>query len=76
MATAIRRAIAPTANAAVGVRLTPGEITLRVSDLALERPLDTEFVGGYVDVGQPLYASVDEIEGGELRCVRSVYFQK
>jgi hypothetical protein len=78
VATAIRRAIARAANAGVGVRLTPGVITLCVSDLALERPLDTEFVGAAATStsASPLYASANEIEGGELRCVRSVYFQK
>ena len=56
----------------VGVPLTPGEITLCVSDLAIEqRPLDTEFVGAAATS-----TSANEIEGGELRRVRSVYFQK
>jgi hypothetical protein len=71
VATAIRRAIALTATAGVRVRLTPGEITLCVSDLAVERPLDTEFVGAAATS-----TSANEIEGGELRRVRSVYFQK
>ena len=59
VARAICRAIALTANAGVGVRLKPGEITLCVSDLALRAPLSHRVRrgGGYVDVGQPVYAS-------------------
>ena len=43
----------------------------QAEDLAVERPLDTEFVGAAATS-----PSANEIEGGELRCVRSVYFQK
>ena len=58
VATATCRTIAMTTNAGVGVRLKPGQIMLCVSDFRTgARKTPVRRGGGYVGVGQPVYAS-------------------